>query len=218
VTYTVVIATSNPELQLRPGMTANVRIVTDRRDNVLKVPNAALRFRPPAAATVVGAGAAGAAPAPAAGNAARGQALQRRLVSELQLTAEQQAKLESILAAQKGRLSGMAGLPAAERAKAAQRSRAELRERLAEILDAEQKARLPGVLGEPGAAAQGGTRGRVHQPGENGTLRAVDLRLGVSDGTMTEVLAGPLQEGDEVIIGSGAAARPAGKGPGPMPF
>ena len=45
VTYDVVISAPNPELKLLPGMTANVRIVTDRKDNALKVPNAALRLR-----------------------------------------------------------------------------------------------------------------------------------------------------------------------------
>ncbi|MDX9994552.1 MAG: efflux RND transporter periplasmic adaptor subunit [Rhodocyclaceae bacterium] len=48
VSYTVVISAANPELILLPGMTANVRIVTARKDDVLKVVNAALRFRPPA--------------------------------------------------------------------------------------------------------------------------------------------------------------------------
>lgn len=47
VTYLVEVSAANPELQLLPGMTANVRIVTDVREGVLKVPNAALRFRPP---------------------------------------------------------------------------------------------------------------------------------------------------------------------------
>jgi len=46
VTYMVELATENPDKILLPGMTANVRIVTDTRDNVLRVPNAALRFRP----------------------------------------------------------------------------------------------------------------------------------------------------------------------------
>lgn len=46
VTYDVVIAISNPELLLKPGMTANARIVTAERDNVLKVPLQALRFSP----------------------------------------------------------------------------------------------------------------------------------------------------------------------------
>jgi HlyD family secretion protein len=47
VTYTVVIAVSNPDLKLFPGMTANTRIVTDRAENALRIPAAALRFRPP---------------------------------------------------------------------------------------------------------------------------------------------------------------------------
>jgi HlyD family secretion protein len=46
VTYDVVIAVSNPELLLMPGMTANARIVTAERDGVLKVPLQALRFSP----------------------------------------------------------------------------------------------------------------------------------------------------------------------------
>jgi HlyD family secretion protein len=46
VTYDVVIGVSNPELLLKPGMTANARIVTAERDNILKVPLQALRFSP----------------------------------------------------------------------------------------------------------------------------------------------------------------------------
>ena len=48
VTYTVILSADNPDLKLLPGMTANVKIVVDRRDKVLKIPNAALRFRMPA--------------------------------------------------------------------------------------------------------------------------------------------------------------------------
>jgi len=45
VSYVTVIDVPNPELQLKPGMTANVAITIARADDVLKVPNAALRFR-----------------------------------------------------------------------------------------------------------------------------------------------------------------------------
>jgi HlyD family secretion protein len=48
VTYDAILRVDNPEGKLRPGMTANVRIVSQRRENVLRVPNAALRFKPPA--------------------------------------------------------------------------------------------------------------------------------------------------------------------------
>ena len=46
VTYDAVIDVANDDLKLKPGMTATVSVVTDRRRDVLAVPNAALRFRP----------------------------------------------------------------------------------------------------------------------------------------------------------------------------
>lgn len=50
VTYKTVLTVRNEDLALRPGMTATASIVTAQRDNVLLVPNAALRFTPPAKA------------------------------------------------------------------------------------------------------------------------------------------------------------------------
>src|SRR6266498_5588440 len=47
VTYVTIIEVNNPELKLKPGMTANVSVIVARRDNALKIPCAALRFRPP---------------------------------------------------------------------------------------------------------------------------------------------------------------------------
>ena len=46
VSYVTVIDVPNPELKLKPGMTANVRVQIARADDALRVPNAALRFRP----------------------------------------------------------------------------------------------------------------------------------------------------------------------------
>jgi len=46
VTYDTVIGVSNPDLKLKPGMTANVSILIAHRDNVLQIKNAALRYRP----------------------------------------------------------------------------------------------------------------------------------------------------------------------------
>lgn len=46
VTYVVVIGVDNKDLKLKPGMTANVTIETARKDDVLKIPSAALRFKP----------------------------------------------------------------------------------------------------------------------------------------------------------------------------
>src|SRR5437588_6238680 len=50
VTYDTVIGVSNPDLKLKPGMTANVSIIIAQKDNVLQIKNAALRYRPAEAA------------------------------------------------------------------------------------------------------------------------------------------------------------------------
>jgi HlyD family secretion protein len=77
VTYDAVVDVANPDLELRPGMTANVSFVYAERQDALRVPNAALRFRPSpellGGAAGAGAGGRGAgAPAQAAQAGARG--------------------------------------------------------------------------------------------------------------------------------------------------
>jgi HlyD family secretion protein len=70
VSYGVVVSVENPEMKLLPGMTARVEFMVDSATDVLKVPNAALRFRPEGTAT----------PAPVAadgGRAARGRETQQ---------------------------------------------------------------------------------------------------------------------------------------------
>jgi HlyD family secretion protein len=59
VTYDAILRVDNPDAKLRPGMTASVRIVTEKRENVLRVPNAALRFKPPAEIVLAQTGAGG---------------------------------------------------------------------------------------------------------------------------------------------------------------
>jgi len=46
VTYSVILSIENPDMKLKPGMTANITLTVDQRNNVLKVPNAALRYTP----------------------------------------------------------------------------------------------------------------------------------------------------------------------------
>src|SRR2546421_2896981 len=76
VTYTVIVAVANPSGKLLPGMTANVKLVYDEKPNVLKVANAALRFRPPGTdagpAGGAGSGAAAGTGAPRGGAAGGG--------------------------------------------------------------------------------------------------------------------------------------------------
>lgn len=109
VTYIAVVGFSNPDGKLLPGMTANVRIVTDQRQDVLKVPNSALRLR----------------------------------IAGVEPASNKDAKDDG-----------------------------------------------------------GGTRGRVYVMDAQGKPKALSLRLGVSDGNMTELLAAAdLAEGAEVLTG-----------------
>jgi HlyD family secretion protein len=147
VTYTVLVSTENPDLRLLPGMTANIRVITDERSDAVKVPNAALRFRPPAPNG--GAGAAAAAPRSGSG---------------------------------------------AERGAAAERAKPEA---------ARQGA------GDPEAAPT--FSGRVYVLDGKRQLVPLDVVLGISDGTFTELVRGELKPDQEVVIGlgpAGAAARP----------
>lgn len=52
VTYATIVEVSNNDLKLKPGMTANVTITIEKKENVIRVPNAALRFRVPERAVV----------------------------------------------------------------------------------------------------------------------------------------------------------------------
>jgi HlyD family secretion protein len=191
VTYDAVIDVGNPELKLKPGMTANATFIYADRDKVLRVPNAALRFKPPfdmvdgarrragkgprdggadprAGSDVEPPGAAGKTPAGKgpAGPEARGPG--RRL------------------AGGGAPASGPASAPASGRAR---------REK-----EEKPDSRVVWVL-------------RDDKP-----VR-VKIRIGVSDGSFTEIVEGDLREGDQVIlelIGSEGRGRPPGGGPGGM--
>jgi HlyD family secretion protein len=67
VTYDVVVGVENSDLRLKPGMTANVTIVVARKDQILKMPNAALRFKPPQSVAASPVGTAAGRPAAAGG-------------------------------------------------------------------------------------------------------------------------------------------------------
>lgn len=204
VTYTVIVATPNPDLRLVPGMTANVRIVSDSRENVLRVPNAALRWRPAGAST------AAEAAGPAAGGAGDMQARRQRLVEDLKLDAAQAARVDEILAEQRTRFAELRDLPEADRRPRAERMRAESRQKINAILNAEQQRRYAEIVAaETGRATPTGA-GRVYTL-VDGKPKEVAIRTGLTDGNATELVSGPLAEGDEVVVGTQLASAPAAK-------
>jgi HlyD family secretion protein len=166
VTYVAVIGFSNNGGRLLPGMTANVRVITEARENVLKVANAALRMKiagvepaQPNAASTAPATPPATPPANTSGDAkgwtwlseavaqqgpggggGGGMAAQReRLVTELQLSAEQQTKLDAIQAELRPKFMAMRDLSEDERAAAREKVTAEMRQKITAMLTAEQK-------------------------------------------------------------------------------
>jgi HlyD family secretion protein len=241
VTYTAVIAVENRDQALLPGMTANLQVVTDERRDVLRVPNAALRFRPPGvspqAPGLIPAAAEGDRPRGGQGQAGEGrggrslEAWRERIAAELRPTAEQAAEIDRILAERRSEAPGREPGQSDEERRAAFRAfRQETATRIANVLDPERRARFEAMMqeGRGRRGAQGpdsGAPGRVFVQGADGRPLAVALRLGATDGGVTEVLSGDLREGASVIVGGGprptapAEASPAGNRPrGPRPF
>jgi HlyD family secretion protein len=95
------------------------------------------------------------------------------------------------------------------RRKEAERIRSETNARIAEILTAEQRPAWERLLAEAGTRGPS-SAGRVYVL-EGGAPKALDVRLGLSDGMSTEVISG-VNEGMEVVIGTADAAKPAAGG------
>jgi HlyD family secretion protein len=218
-------------------MTANVRIQVDRREDVLRVPTAALRFRPPtdgadapagaprprasAEDPAAGRGAAGAAPATGGGQGGgRGGSLREmraNLARDLALTPEQLTKLDAILeearqafAAARVQGGDDAG-PGAQR----RRARTEVREKIRAILTPDQQKRFDAtVAAQDGGSTSSASPARVFVPGTDGKPRAVGIMVGLSDGAFSEVVSGELQAGQEVLVGTptGTSGRPPAQG------
>jgi HlyD family secretion protein len=215
VTYNVVVSARNPDLKLLPGMTANVRLVVDQKDGVLKVPNAALRFRLPGDDSPPVRGG-GAGPGAAAGPPSAEQ-IRDRLVKSLGLTPEQQQKLEPILqdTGQKMRALAARGASDNERRVEGQRIREASREQIRAILTPEQRAKYDQGVADAQAGRQA-VSGRVFVFGPDGKPAPVAVQLGITDGNFTEVLGGALKEAQEVLVGVVDSSRaPARSGDSP---
>jgi HlyD family secretion protein len=267
-TYGTVIDVPNQQLKLKPGMTANVKVEIAKRTGVLRVANAALRFRPTAemfaalnqavppeaggnrggrggqqpqrattgtAGTDGGAVAEGAlggqpsAPAPSMGQRGgsgegRGNFDPARMMERFKsMSPEEQ---QQFIARMKERGRDTGPFEAARSTPTAAGGKDTAAPKKDNKAGGMQSAQTIDALFAPLPATE--TRGRVwlfmnHQ------LKPVNMRLGISDGTNTEVLSGELQENMEVVTGvtgAGSTTRtlpqgatgnplmPGGRGPG----
>ncbi len=216
VIYTTIISIENPRRELLPGMTANLRVETERREDVVRIPNAALRWRPPslaeqplvrnAAAPGAPAGAPAGAPRRASGGNS-GEFLEA-IKAEIKPGADQLREIEAAFGDM--RKTFMAGAGDSDQNARRERilaARRELEQRIASILTPEQKSAFDEIVKRQAAGAGQGTAqsGRVFIVGRDGEPQGVTIRIGATDGGSTEVIAG-LDAGAEVIVGG--AGRP----------
>jgi len=202
VTYDVVILVKNPELKLRPGMTANASILVAQRESVLKIPNSALRFRPEfakkEASPPTKGGAAPAAPSP---SSSTGEQILERLKAELKLTPEQQAGISRILKdAQSEILAARKAGGAEEARNKAKELRTANRLKIRSLLTEDQKKKFDQLDQRPESSPAPAQGFRVWVPAPDGKPVPVDITTGISDGSYTEVASGVLKEGQEVIV------------------
>jgi HlyD family secretion protein len=203
VTYPVIIEVGNPDEKLRPKMTANVTIDVAMVQDVLRIPNAALRFKPDTAATGAKPGtatASGAKPAETAQTAST--APTQTATTSGGPTPEQRSRWRDRQNGQTG-TSG-SGMTAEERAaRWGNRSRG-----------------VDGAASGLGAPpAQHRRPQTVYVLGADNKLKAVEIRTGITDGHFTQVVSGDLNVGDSVIVGlatSKVDSNPPPGSSGPM--
>lgn len=224
VSYTVVVEADNPGRQLLPGMTANAEIVLEQRENVLRVPNTALRFRPADEELVAqgqalmgverggrrardGEAQAQERGAGGEGRGQRGQGGQRggrgvaQIAESLQLNEQQRSAAQRVFDnAMAATQDGGGG----DRRAAFRRIREQVIAAIEPTLTAEQRTLLEQMR------AGAGPRREVRNQAVLWVLRnnrptPVLVETGIADNGYTLVYSG-LSEGDEVVIGGGPQA------------
>ena len=213
VSYTTIVEVDNSDLKLRPGMTANANIIIAEKKGVLRIPNAALRFRPPTGAVIVGATNAPTSDKPAVEIATSGPFAglpvppwqgkgerrrpsdEERTAYEASLTPEQKEKYQQIMTEMRARFAqgggpggggGGEGSGGGERQRQRRSEPEGPRTQTIYLLEKETSATGP----------------------ETSALKPVTVKLGVSDGVTTEVIEG-LKEADVVVVGTVSAVATA---------
>ena len=220
VTYPVVVTVDNSDGTLLPGLTVNAEIEVSKREGVLKVSNAALRYKPAESA-------AGERDAPQrAGGSGSGMTDDlARAAAALSLDAKQQAALDAALDAIRQRQAARQAAPQEEggnrlfgggargggnnsggggamQAQMRQRVRERMQQDFAAFrasLDGAQRARWDAAV----AGLVGATRAPLWKLVE-GTPQRIMVRVGATDGSDTEI-SGDIDAGDEVVTGERAA-------------
>ncbi len=149
ITYNAVARIDNKDLILKPGMTANVRFLVSQKDNVVVIPNMAMRFRP----------------------------------------SNEKDEAQELLRQDRARMAAPVGT--------------------------RRTSRAGGIGG--GGGARGNRRATIYVLRDD-KAKPIEVELGITDGTRSEVLGEVLSENDPVVIGMSSAAAPATQSGVPNPF
>lgn len=208
VTYPVIVATENPDLKLLPGMTAMLTFQISELKNVLKIPNAALRYYPekdlvrkqdqPLLDISVNeeeeTGRATSSQEPPVDDAARAaMAATRRIVWVQETEAEAAAAAAAEAEAQNSGESRPAATPPASALPAAAPPES------AEPATGSTKEQQP--VPEKSVPATSLNKSPTEEVRYSGKLRAVEVYIGESDYQFTHVIRSTLQAGDVVVVG-----------------
>lgn len=215
--FMVTIEVPNEDLALLPGMSAQARIITERRSDIVRVPNEALRWQPvvtrAANAAAPGDGRATtlsveadnpAGPFVDPAISANGVAWFEAMKDDLALTPEQVREVSRLVMAMRHEVQA-AGTDAAQRREVMRAARLRFNQAVEPLLTEPQRQTFR-ILQEMRRNRAAGDRrnpiviGRVHVLDDRGMPRAVTVRLGVSDGRFTEVLGDELSSGDVVVV------------------
>ena len=229
VSYDCVIEVSNPDMKLKPGMTATVSVVTAERKGVIRIPNSAFRVKPPQPSTNKSFA------ARALLKIGIGKETKAQATNSMPVALVGETNKADVVASAEPPLTGN------EPPEELMRRVRELRERGEEPAP-EIRAKLreyyqSGVLQRPsgGGGGRGGATGGGSRPATSASRtihllstntagddasrapQSVRVKTGISDGTYTEITDG-LKEGDSVITAiklptAQAAAAPAGNSP-----
>lgn len=209
ITYPVIVDVDNADGTLLPGMTASAEVLVSERPDVIRLPNAALRYRPADAAP------ASVAPGGNAGNSGgppsaemiarlRAQAEQQteELARRLELDAAQRTTLDEAMAGMRQRMRGQAqsGASQAPLSEDARRRRgaeayAAALQPLREQLRPDQLLKLDAEL-----ALMASSRRAEVWVLRDGEAVATPVRIGLADSGFSEIVSG-LTPGDDVVIG-----------------
>lgn len=206
VTYTVIIEAENDDRKLFPGMTANVQIEAAKRENVLRVSNDVLRYKPKMASA--GSAAAGASNSSGGGNGDRSARMVERLKGEINLTVDQEKALKVSLdklatETKAAAPSGTMGGPPVDMSAMRQRTTARVEQTLLPILSPDQKQ----LYERYKKGREGSRSATLWVLDAKGAPESRYARLGLTDDQFTEIIGGDVTEGTNVVV----RAREPGK-------